>query len=514
MRTRSSMRMLAASFLGQAANLILLFVSRRLFVRYFAQEYLGVNGLFSNILTVLSLAELGIGTAMVYSLYKPAAEKDHAAICRFMNLYRLLYRIVGGVVLLLGVLLLPVLPYLVRGGGIPHLRLIYGMYLFDTVAGYCLSYQQAMLTAHQEAWRTTAVTQAVRGVQILLQMAVIVCLRNFYIYLAIQMCTQLTANIILSRIVNRRYPYLPGNREGYPEKAVCADLFRQVGALSLHRLGGVMVSHTDNLILSAFQGLAVVGVYSNYQMVLNSIRLTMSYIYNAFAPAVGNLAAAGDRERVGEIHSVLNFLMSVLYGWLALCFAVLFNPFIELFFGAKYVLPFSTTLLIILDFYIHGMRQMTLRFRDVMGLYWYDRYKPVAEALLNLTISVALVGRFGIAGVVGGTIISSLLTNFWIEPLVFFRYGVQNGWKRRYARFYLRYAAHAGVLLLDGAVLWRFYRPIRHYLEWVLWGLLATALYAGTVFLVFHRSFEWSYLWKKGREQWQALRHRLTDKAR
>ena len=194
MRTRSSLRTLAVSFAGQAVNLILLFVSRRLFVQYFTQEYLGVNGLFSNILTVLSLAELGIGTAMIYGLYQPAAAGDRAEICRMMNLYRLLYRAVGFVVLVLGAVLLPALPYLVRGGGVPHLRLIYCMYLFDNVMSYFLSYKQAMLAAHQEAWRINAVTQSVRSVQILLQMAVIVCLRDFYVYLAIQMCSQLTAN--------------------------------------------------------------------------------------------------------------------------------------------------------------------------------------------------------------------------------------------------------------------------------------------------------------------------------
>ena len=156
----------------------------------FAQEYLGVNGLFSNILTVLSLAELGIGTAMIHGLYRPAANSDEEEICRLMNLYRMLYGVVGSAVFVFGLALMPVLPYFVQGSGIPGLRLIYGMYLFDTVAGYFLSYKQAMLAAHQEAWRTTAVTQMVRSIQIILQMAVIVCLENFYIYIAVQMCSQ------------------------------------------------------------------------------------------------------------------------------------------------------------------------------------------------------------------------------------------------------------------------------------------------------------------------------------
>ena len=511
MRTRSSLHTLAVSFFGQVVNLILLFASRRLFVQHFAQEYLGVNGLFSNILTVLSLAELGIGTAMIYGLYQPAADGDEAGICRLMNLYRVLYGVVGVVVLVLGVVLLPVLPYLVHGGGVPGLRLIYCMYLFDTVAGYFLSYKQAVLTAHQEAWRITAVTQAVRSVQILLQMMVIICLENFYIYLAIQMCTQLTANIILSGIVSRRYPYLRNNQEGYPSREDCLDLFRQVGALSIHRLGGVLVSHTDNLIISTFRGLATVGIYSNYQMVLNSMRLMMSYIYNSFSPAIGNLAASKDRDRVYEVHSALDFLLSLLYGWLSLCLAALFNPFIRLYFGVDYVLPFPVALLIVLDFYLHGMRQMTLRFRDGMGLYWYDRYKPVAEILLNLVVSIALVGRFGIAGVVVGTIISNLFTDFWVEPFVFFRYGVKDGWKRKFVWYYVKRIEQASVLMVDGLILWvlHVYIPIQNFADWVIWGGICTVIYGLSVLLVFYRKKEWGYLWAKGQEQWKTLRKRL-----
>lgn len=511
MRTRSSLRTLAVSFLGQAVNLILLLISRRVFIQYFTQEYLGVNGLFSNILTVLSLAELGIGTAMIRGLYRPASIGDKGEICRLMNLYRVLYGAVGGVVLVLGVALIPVLPYFVQEGGIPGLRMIYCMYLFDTVAGYFLSYKQAVLAAHQEAWRTTAVTQAVRSVQILLQMLVIVCLRNFYIYIAVQMCSQLTANIILSGIVNQRYQYLRDNRKVYPARETVKGLFREVWALSLHRLGGVLVSHTDNLIISTFRGLALVGVYSNYQMVLNSIRMLMSYIYNSFSPAIGNLAASKDCERVYEIFSSLDLLLSLLYGWLALCLAVLFNPFIRLYFGIDYILPLPVVLLIVLDFHLHGMRQVILRFRDGMGLYWYDRYKPIAEVLLNLVISVALVGRLGIAGVVAGTIVSTLLTNFWVEPLVFFRYGVKNEWKRKFIQYYMGRMMHMAVLVVDGAVLLvlDIRMPVQNFADWVFRGGLCTVLYGLTVFLVFHCRREWRYLWVKGMEQWKVLRRKV-----
>lgn len=501
MRTRYSLLNMTVSFAGQTVNVILLFVCRRIFILHFTREYLGINGLFTNILTVLSLAELGIGTAMIYGMYEPAARGDEETLCRLMNLYRILYRAVGGTVAFLGLLLLPFLPCLIKDyGTIPHITLIYLMYLADTVGSYFLSYRQAILTAFQRTFLITGVSQAVRSVQILLQIAAIIFFQNFYLYLALQLSSRFAVNGILSGLVKKEYPFLAGEKKELPDRATRKKFYQHIMALSFHRLGGVLVSHTDNLILSALTGLANVGLYSNYQMVLNSVKQMMSYVCGSFSAPIGNLAAVSDKGKIYEVYRALNFLFALFYGYLALCMSQLFNPFIALFFGEDYVLDMRTVLLIVLDFYLHGMRQITLRFRDGMGLYWHDRYKPLAESVINLTVSVALAARYSVAGVVAGTIVSTLLTNFWVEPLIFMKYGLGEGWKRKLFDYYVQYGSCFLLLAANVILIPVCFGAGKETVSGLVGrGTLCTICYGGTAALAFSRKQEWRYLLGRGK---------------
>lgn len=497
MRTKYSIYNMAVSVAGQFVNVILLFISRKIFIRCFAIQYLGVNGLFTNILTVLSMAELGIGTAMIYGLYRPAAEENQDEICRLLNLYRLLYRLVGAFVFAAGLALLPFLSYLVKDGtGIPCMPLIYLMYLFDTVSSYFLSYRQSVITAHQKTFLITSVTQGVRSLQILLQIGVILLTGNFYLYLALQIGAQFVSNLILARAAGYLYPYIRRKGLGLPEEGEKKRILKDISAMAMHKFGAVVVSNTDNLIISAFVGLASVGLYSNYKMILNSMKLLMSYLYGAVAAGIGNLAATSDHEKISRVHRELNFLLSMVYGYLAVCLFLLFNPFIGLFFGWEYTMGTPVVFLIVADFYLHGMRQITLKFRDGMGLYRRDRYKPVVEAVLNLVVSIALVKRFSVAGVLAGTIISTMLTNFWVEPLVFFKYGIQEEWKKKLGRYFVEYLKYSAVTVSCGVILWLFLTriPDRNFLFFIGKGLLSTAVYAGAVSRVFGHSEEWGML--------------------
>lgn len=499
MRTRNSILNIAVSFGAQAVSILLLFISRKVFLNYFTEEYLGVNGLFTEILTVLSLAELGIGTAMMYGLYDAVARTDEKEICQLMNLYKRLYTTVGLIVIGIGLAMMPFLDYLIKDNQIPHIRLIFLMYLADSAVSYFLSYKQTIIQACQKAYVVSGVGMTIRCCQILLQILSMVVLHNFYVYIAIQIGGQICTNVVLSVVSGKMYPYLRHNREGLPPKEKIQSIYRHIKAMALHKFGAVFVSNTDNLLISAFVGLGTVGLYSNYKMVLNSLKLALSYIYNAFTAGIGNLAATESAERVHQVYNCLNFVMSMLYGWAAVCLWLLFNPFIGTFFGEKFVLPEIVVAIIVLDFYIHGMRQMTLRFRDGMGLYWYDRYKPFFEVAINLTVSLLLVTKYNIAGVLLGTIISSLVTNFWVEPYVLFRYGIKEDWKKGLADYFLRYGRYTLFALtagcICGAVVSRF--PADDLLLLILRALVISLIYGACALLVFGRSPEFQMLWKK-----------------
>lgn len=499
MRTRNSIRNILVSFGAQAVCVILLFISRKVFLNDFTEAYLGVNGLFTEILTVLSLAELGIGTAMMYGLYEAVAKDDKKEICQLMNLYRRLYTVVGVIVVAVGLVMMPFLDCFIKDNPIPHIRLIFLMYLADAAVSYFLSYKQTIIQANQKAYVVSGIAMSVRCGQILLQILSMLVLHNFYVYIAIQIIGQMTSNAVLSRLSDKMYPYLRHNREGLPKKATISGIYRHIRAMALHKFGAVFVSNTDNLMISAFVGLATVGLYSNYKMVLNSLKLAFSYIYNAFTASIGNMGVTESPKKVHEVYNCLNFMMSMLYGWAAACLWLLLNPFISTFFGERFVLEDGVVAIIVVEFYLHGMRQMTLRFRDGMGLYWHDRFKPFFEVALNLLVSLLLVRKYSIAGVLLGTIVSTLATNFWVEPYVLFKHGIRENWKGGLADYFLRYAVYTlftlFVIALSMVTIARI--PADSFLRLFVRGVLISLLYGMATLLVFGRTKEMRNLFDK-----------------
>lgn len=494
MRTRKALLNLTVSLGAQGLNIFLQFLSRYIFVRHFSEEYLGVNGLFTEILTVFSLAELGISTSMMYGLYKILADKDEEEISRLMNLYRRMYFLVGLSVAVIGMIMFPFLGYFVGDTQIPHIRLIYLMYLLNSVSSYFFSYKQTLIRADQKEYIVSGVTQLIKFIQVMIQIAVIVWTENFYLYLGIQIICQIGTNIVLAAIADIKYPFIREKNTGLPAKEIRKDIYDHIKAMAFHRFGSIFVFNTDNVIISMFVGLGTVGIYSNYKMVINNLKAVSDYIYNAIAASVGNAAVTETPERTLYIYRSLNMGMSLLTGWESVCLLVLFNPFIELFFGEKYLLSSVTVLVIVIDFYVLGMRQMTICFRNAMGLFWNDRYKPVFEVVINLGISLLLVQNYGIAGVILGTTISSLATNFWVEPYVFFKHGIKENWKKNLRDYYLKYAGYTLFTVVCAVIcLWLADLTGAGLVSFLIKGVGTTFIYGGMSWLVFGRTSEGRY---------------------
>lgn len=495
MRTKRSIINLAVSLGSQGLNIILQFVGRFIFVRHFTEEYLGVNGLFTELLNIFSLAELGIGVSMMYGLYELIAKKQEEDIARLMNLYRRMYMLVGITVAVVGSALIPFLDYFIGDTDIPHIRMIYIMYLANSVISYFFSYKQTLIRADQKEYIVSGVTQIVKCIQLVVQIAAIIVTDNFYLYLGIQIGGQILTNIVLSMIADRKYPYIRTRRYGFPEKETRQDLYRHIRAMAVHRFATVFVFNTDNLLISMFTGLATMGIYSNYKMIVNNLKVVANFIYNALTASVGDLTVTEKPEKILSVYHSLNFGLYLLLGWMSVCLLVLFNPFIELFFGEKYLLPFSTVVIIVADFFIFEMRQMTVCFHNAMGLFWYDRHKPIAEVVINLGLSLLLVREYGISGVLLGTIISSLATNFWVEPLVFFKYGIKTEWKKNLAEYFRRYLVFTAFTVLSAVVcVW----AGSLFEGKTVIGLAGKAfavcvLYSVLAFLVFGRTTEWKF---------------------
>lgn len=480
MRTKSSLINMAVNVFGQFFNLILAFAGRSMLVRYLSVDYLGVNGLLSNIFNVLSVTELGIGTAMLYGMYKPVADQDEQKITRLLNMYRRLYRLVAAGVAAAGIVLLPFLGYFIKGGTqIAHIRLYYVLYLLQTVSSYLLTYRASIIFAHQKQYISNFVTYIFTVVRYLLQIILLAATKNYSLYLLVQIICNVLSNWVIARQAGKMYPYIDKDKHSLPTKEEKRKLYKNIGAMSMHKIGAVCVYNTDSLLMSAFVGLRSVGIYSNYRLILSSVSLFFQQIFASFTASVGNLGASEKSGKIYEVYRILYMASFLCYGYGVAMMALLFRPFITLTFGKEYVFGPFVVCLILMDFYFGGMRQVIMCFRDTMGVFWYDRYKPVLEAAINLILSIILVQKYEIAGILMGTVLSFLFTSFWVEPYVFFKYAVKEGYRKKLKRFFGQYflnfviiaAVTAAVLLICSPV------PETNFFWFIIKGIAGTICY-------------------------------------
>ena len=408
---------------SQSLMIVAGYISRVVFTRTLSTSYAGVNGLFADILGVLSLSELGIASVMSYALYRPIAQNDIPRIQAVMKLYKRLYMCVAAFVGAVGLSMLPFLDYFAGDlSAIEHLELIYLLYLGNSVTSYLLMYRSTLITAYQREYIVTLYYTAFSLVQIILQIILLLTTGSYIAYLLAAMIGSLLCNLCISRQAGRMYPYLREKSSHALPVAEKREIRRNIGALALHRLGAVVINNTDNLLLSRFTGIASVGIYSNYYLVIHSVQQVLARLFQGMAASIGNLGASEERETLEPVFYNAFFIGQWVYGLTAICLYELLPPFIELSFGPAYLLDRSTLLILCILVFLQGMRKAVATFWYALGMFWLDRYKALAEAVLNLIFSIMLVIRYGIAGVFMGTVLSMLLVPVWVDPYMFFRH--------------------------------------------------------------------------------------------
>lgn len=405
-------------------------VTRIFFVRLLAAEYLGLNGLFSSILTTLSFVELGIGPAIVYSLYKPLAEKDNEQIKALMDLFRKAYVAIGVIVAVIGISLTPFLPYLIEDmpDNIPHIQLIYILFVVNTSVSYFFSYKRSLIIADQKQYIATAYHYAFYFVMNVLQIVFLYVTRNYFSYLILMIVFTLLENIAISRRADRMYPIIKGKERVLLNAAYRKEIVVNVKAIILHKLGTVVHLVSDNLIMGKFFGLVSVGIYSNYLLIITPLNTIGSQIFS-FTASLGNLKVTTDDDRAVGVFRIMEFVDFWVYTFFSICLFVLFNPFIEIAFGTEYLFPLFTVALIVLNFYFDGRRKALLSIKEGYGIFYQDRYKPLVEVAVKVVLSIGLAIPYGINGVFLGGILSRFVC-IVVEPYVMFKYGL--GWQYLY----------------------------------------------------------------------------------
>lgn len=423
---------------GNVINSLLSFLSRTVFIYTLGTVYLGVNGLFSNILGMLSFAELGFGSAISFSLYKPLAERNVIKLQAIINFYRTAYRVIATVVAVAGIVLIPFLKYIVKGAeGIDNIEFIYCLFLFNTVTSYLITYKSTLLSADQYSYLITNINTIVKVITMLVQIVLLIIFKNFIIYLLANTIIQLFGKTYINHFTDKRYPYIKGKNNSKLTSEEKRNIFAKVKALIFHKVGEISIYQTDNILTSIFINVSVVGLVSNFTMIINLVNTFIMSFFNGAIAGLGNIVATEVPKRRLEIFKNYDFIAFWFFGWSTICLYFLLSPFITVWIGNDKLIDGLTIALLCANYYMTGSRVSVSNLRDASGAYEYDKWIAIIQALVNVIVSIVGVKLWGLPGIYIGTIVSSLLPNI-IRPIVVYKYVFETSCKEYFIRYAIR----------------------------------------------------------------------------
>ena len=420
-RSKNAVRNMFFAWIQQVYNMLMPFIIRTVMIYTLGMQYLGLNSLFTSVISVLNLAELGVGTALVFSMYKPIAEDDSAMICALMNLYKKYYRIIGLVVLALGGILIPFVPKLIKGT-VPdgmNVYILYLMNLMATVITYWLfAYKNCLLVAHQRNDIMSKINMIIMTFQYISQLLVLLLVKNYYLYVLAIIIFGIVGNIVTALVVDKKYPNyhavgkLPREQIGIINEKV-RDLFTA-------KLGSVVVHSTDTIVISAFLGLTDLAKYQNYYFVMTSVTAFVSIIRSSCAAGIGNSLISETEEKNYNDLSKFTLLISWISSFCVCCFACLYQPFMELWVGKENMLGYSYVICFCIYFYVTQINSILNLYKDAAGLWHEDRFRPLVTALANLGMNLIMVQFWGLYGIILSTVISMLFVGMpWLMKNLF-----------------------------------------------------------------------------------------------
>lgn len=424
-RTEYSILNIATGIGGYILNTILGFACRMVFVRCLSADYLGVNGLFTNILTMLSLTELGIGSAIGYALYKPLAENDEEKIASLVKFYQRAYHIIGIVVACVGLALMPFLNIIIQEKPAisESIYLLYLINLFNTASTYFFSYRSSLLVVAQQNYIVSGLNYIITILQSILQSLFLVITHNYLGYLMIQTAGTFIYNVTISTIAGKRFPFIKAKNIRPLPREERQSLFNNIRDLTIYKISGLLVNSTDNILITFFKGLATTGVASNYTLLVNTLNSLLNQVFNGLTASVGNHNATESDEKKFEMFSFLNLMNFWIFGWAALGIVFCSTDLVRLCFGNEYVLSISIPLVMALNFYTVGLQNAVWTYKQTMGLFHYGRFLQIVTAILNIVFSVILGYKCGVFGILFATFLARLFTNLWYDPYAVFVYG-------------------------------------------------------------------------------------------
>ena len=454
MRTRNAMKNISISIFSQIIIILLGFISRRIFVDNLGSEYLGVNGLLTNVLSMMVLIEGGIGISITYNLYKPLAENNQEKITSLVQLYKKVYTILAFIVLAISIVLYPFMCKLMDSAhSVTNINLVYFIFVAKNMVSYLTAYKWALINADQKGYVLARANLVFQILTTVAKMVILVLTSNYILYLLIELGIYTVQVLWNGAIVNKRYPYIKSKEKYEIDEDTKENINKNVKAMFLHNIGGYCVYGTDNILISSFVNVATVGLYSNYSMIINQLSALVSPILSGIGASVGNLIATEDSSKTYSI--------------------------------------FKVTYLV--NFYLDGLRKSIGTFKSKAGLFSQDKYIPVIEGIINLVASIIIAKKFGLVGIFIGTTISTVAIQLWNQPRIVYKYA----FNIPVIEYFKKYIFYATLTILVGILTTNVCNLVSISSPWIsliIKGIICVLIPNIVYIIIFCKTEEFSYI--------------------
>ena len=492
-RTRKSFVNVLTSVFTNAVILITAFAVQKTLVDAMGSDYNGINGLFGSIISMMSLADLGIGTAIIYHMYRPVAEKDQRKINSLLLFYKRCYIGISGIVILIGAVVGLFLPFLVGDVNIhDSIYLIYVLFLADCLCSYFLAYKKSLLYADLMNYVPDTIYFVTYLVQNVLQIYVLVVFHNFILFLIVKTMGKIVSNLFISLYISRKYSFTRERHAEPIEKEVKEDIVTKVKGLLCHKLGKILVTGSDSIVITGVLGITTMSLYTNYHLIIGGITALLNKIFETLTNSVGNFLLDSNRERREDVYKKIDFMNFWCFGCVAAGMYAVLQPLVTLWLGEDFLFDKAVVFVLVINFYLEGMRASVNTFKEAAGIFHEDRRIPLIEAVVNLVASIVLARLLGAAGVFLGTIISTAVVYLYSYP----KYVCKPLFGMTYLGYVGMTVKHLAVLL---GILGITEYCIAHMDDWNLWirmlvsGISAVVTFHIIFLLLYGRSREFKY---------------------
>ncbi len=438
------------SIFSKILILVFTLVTRRLIISCVGNEINGINSLYTSIIGFLSVAELGVGTAIAFSMYAPIVNGDSAKVGALYRLYKKLYYIVALVMLVGGFCVMPFLPSLAKGyeNADVNLYITFALALFGIVATYLYSAKSSLINAHKNNYITSIIHSVGIVIQSVMQIVVLKVWRSFELYLIATIVGALVQWLITHIVTVKLHRDILNVEKKSLDDDSKTEVIKKIKAMFMHKIGNALVNTVDSVIISAFVGVIILGKYSNYTIIATSLISIISLVFTPLTSIIGHMFVSESAEKMKksyELFHLVNYLVAFLFfgGYYAII-----DDLIALMFGAELELASVVVKCVTINYFLQFLRKATLMFRDASGAFYNDRWKPLVEGVVNLVLSILFVmvmpDDYNVAGVIIATIITSLLICHTVEPYILYKNALFSSPKKHYITNYFMIALFCG----------------------------------------------------------------------